>query len=604
MPPITPHAIAVLALVLLALFLFSRESIPIETSALIILVTLCVGFTIFPNEAHPVEADQFLLGFGNEALIAIASLMVASEALARTGALAPLGRWLARHWTQSPMLFFLLMLLFTALISALMNNTPQVVLMIPILISVSLRSGMAASDTLMPMTFAAQLGGMATPIGTSLNLLVISSAASLGVQKFGMFDFAAPAAIAGVIGVLYLWLLAPRLLPERQPQIQDTSPRIFSAQLSIVEESNVVGKKLADAIAASGGTLKIQRIMREDVAVTPLPDLMLNAGDRLFVRETPTRLKEVELAWKAHLYEGENKVTEETPLKDKDQQLAEIVITPTSPLEGTYLENSRLEEQHDLLVLAHHRAEEHTDIRKGMQHIRLEVGDVLLVQGHAERIQELKKDGDMLLLDATTQLPHTRKAPLALAIMGCIVLVSTLKILPVAYSAMLGVLIMLLSGCLTWRDALRALDSKMILLTTAAIALSYAMVQTDGALWLAQGFVQLVQGYSGPVIVSGMILFMALLANIVSNSAAAVLGTPIAVKIAMGLGYSPEAFVLAVLFGVNMSYATPTADNCNLLVYSAGNYKFTDFMRAGIPLTLLMWASYSVLLPIFFPLSR
>jgi len=605
-----PHATLVLILTLGALALFSRDKIPIETSSLLIIALLGLGFTLFPykDEIGELDTASFFQGFGNEALIAICALMVASESLVRTGALTPVGRLMSRYWSYSPPMSFLAMLVVTAILSAFMNNTPQVVLMIPILVSVSLRSGMAASGTLMPMTFAAQIGGMATPIGTSLNLLVIGSAAALGVQRFGMFDFFIPAALAGSVGITFLWLIAPRILPNRKPKMPDTSPRLFTASFIIPQESKAVGLNISEAIQRTGGRMKINRLERAKIAVLPLPDTTLEAGDRVIIRDTPERLKEIEQAWGATLDAAghtENGVHTDEPKSwtDKDQQLAELVITPHSPLVGYTLAQSAFDEQYQLTPLALHRVLKGIETPvNDIEHTQLRLGDVLLIQGPVERIAALRQSGDLIVLDASTPLPQTRKATLSLIIMGLIVLASSLKILPVAQSAIAGVFLMIATGCLDWRSATRALDRQMIMLTVASIALSTAMVKTGAALFLAQEFAHYTANLPGTWVLSALILFMAIMANMVSNSAAAVIGTPIAVKLAEQLGHAPEPYVLAVLFGVNMSYATPMADNCNLLVYGAGNYKFTDFLRVGIPLTLLMWAAYSILLPVFFPL--
>jgi len=224
-----PHAIAVMALTLFALYLFSRESIPIETSSLLVVALLAIGFSIFPYDApdERVEPVDFFSGFGNEALITICALMMASQGLAATGPLAPVGHIVSRLWSTSPLLALGVVLLIVPVMSAFTNNTPLVVLMIPILTSAALRSGMSPSKVLMPMTFASQIGGMHTPIGTSLNLLVIGSAARFGIERFHIFDFIAPAALAAVPGILYLWLVAPRLLPARAVPFQGTSVRIF-----------------------------------------------------------------------------------------------------------------------------------------------------------------------------------------------------------------------------------------------------------------------------------------------------------------------------------------------------------------------------------------
>lgn len=236
-------------------------------------------------------------------------------------------------------------------------------------------------------------------------------------------------------------------------------------------------------------------------------------------------------------------------------------------------------------------------MRANLQDVTLRTGDILLVQGPRDSIAELKSSGELLVLDATTDLPHTAKAPLALAIMAGIVLAAALGLLPIAISAVFGVLLMIISGCLDWRNATRALSVPVIMIVVASLALGVALLKTGGAEYLAQVFVAIAAGAPPSVILSGLILLMALLTNIVSNNAAAVIGTPIAISMANQLNLPAEAFVLAVLFGANMSYATPMAYKTNLLVMSAGGYTFGDFLRVGIPLTLIMWLVFSWVLP-------
>lgn len=603
-----PHAIAVMILTAIALYLFSRESIPIETSSLLVVAVLAIGFTIVPYEqaGEVLDPIDFFAGFGNEALIAICALVMASQGLISTGALSPIGRVVGRVWMFSPMLAMGIVLALTALSSAFMNNTPLVVLMIPILTSVALRSNTSPSKLLMPMAFSAQLGGMGTPIGTSLNLLVIGSAASLGLPRFHMFDFIAPAALAVVPGLLYLWLIAPRLLPQRQHAFADVSPRIFEAELHLKEDSAATGATLLQARKLTGGDMVVQSLIRPPgLTIAPLPDLVLRAGDRLVVHDTSERLMEYARSLGAKLFSGDTAVDKEHPLTAPDQQTAELVLTRASPLRGRTLAQWNFDWRYQLIPLAIHRPGQPAAL-SGSTELRdteLGVGDVLLVQGPAEQIEALKRRGELLVLDATSNVPLTSKAPLALAIMAGIVLVASLRIAPVAIAAICGVLLMVTTGCLKWRAATRALDSSMILLTVASLALSLALVATGGAAFIAQLLVAISSSVPAVVMLSATILFMAGLSNVISNSAAAVIGTPIAVEMAQQLGLAPEPFVLAVLFGVNMGYATPLADNCNLLIYSAGGYAFKDFMRVGIPLTIIMWLAYSWILPQFFPLQ-
>ena len=248
-----PHGIAVLLLVVVALLLFTRDAIPLESSSLVVLALLTAGFELFPYApaGEPLHAIDFFSGFGHEALVAVCALMIAGQGLVRTGALEPVGRQLARLWTVSPKLSLLLTLLVGALLSAFVNNVPIVVLLLPILVSVSLRTKQPASAILMPMGLATLVGGMSTTIGTSTNLLVVSVAADMGLPRMGMFQFFLPAAIAGGVTILFLWLLAPRLLPRREGLMEDTSPRLFTAHLTVDEESPAAGKTLAELFGAN-----------------------------------------------------------------------------------------------------------------------------------------------------------------------------------------------------------------------------------------------------------------------------------------------------------------------------------------------------------------
>jgi di/tricarboxylate transporter len=605
-PPLPDtHALSVLALTVLALFLFTRERIPLETSSLLILVALAVGFELFPYEGASgvIRATDFFYGFGHEALVAVCGLMIAGQGLVRTGALEPVGRVLARAWGVSPWFSLLATLIVGAVLSAFVNNTPIVVLLLPILISVSLRAKMSASAMLMPMGLATLVGGMSTTIGTSTNLLVVAVAADMGLPRFGMFDFFLPAAIVGGVGILYLWLIAPRLLPERQTRLADTSPRIFTAQLRIPEDSFAAGKTLVQLSEKAGGPLNVKRIQRgAGVYITPLPDVTLQAGDQLWVADTPDRLKELEQVSGAKLYSGEQAIDEEHPLAEADQQLAELVITPGSLLEQYTLEQARFAERYQLLPLAIHRAGRTLAGNEETRNTELQAGDVLLVQGPREQIAEIKRRGNLLVLDATTDLPFTRKAPIALMIMAAIVLAAAFGVLPIAISATVGALLMVLSGCLDWRDVGRALSTQVILIVVASLALGLALMKTGGAEYLAHFFVAVASDLPSWAQIGGLILLMAVLTNIVSNNAAAVIGTPIAISIAQQLGVPAEPFVLAVLFGANMSYATPMAYKTNLLVMNAGGYTFMDFVRVGVPLTIIMWLAFSWLLPVLYGL--
>ncbi len=599
-----PHALAVIVLTVVALYLFTRESIPLESSSLAVIAVLAAGFELFPmtDGDDTLHAEAFFHGFGHEALVAVCALMIAGQGLVRTGALEPVGRALARLWGTSPALSLLATLVVGAALSAFVNNTPIVVLLLPILVSVSLRTGTSATGILMPVGFATLVGGMATTIGTSTNLLVVAVAADLGLARFGMFDFAAPAAVAAGVGVAYLWLLAPRMLPERSTLLSNPSPRLFSARLNVAEGSFCDGKTLAEVMKKAGQGLRVNRIRRGvDTQLMPLPDARVRAGDQLVVQDTPARLKEFEQVLEATLFAGDVPVDDEHPLTADDQQLAEIAVFFGSSLTGRSLRTARFIERFQCAVLALHRSgRAFASPGQDLMDITLRVGDVLLVQGPRTQIARLHDETELLVLDATADLPHTGRAPVALGIMIAIVALAALGVLPIAVSAVCGALLMIVTGCLSWKDAANALSTQVILIVAASLALGAALQHTGGTAYLTSLFLAATAGVTPATVLSGLILLMAVLTNIVSNNAAAVIGTPIAVGIARELGLPPEPFVLAVLFGANMSYATPMAYKTNLLVMNAGGYTFGDFLRIGVPLTLLMWAVLSWLLPVLY----
>ncbi len=603
------HGIAALALTLLALFLFTRDKIPLETSSLLILIVLVVGFEVFPyeREGHVIGPADFFMGFGHEALITITALMIAGKALETTGALQPLAAFLARAWTAQPGIALIATLLIAAFFSAFVNNTPVVVMLLPMLISVALRAKISSSTMLMPMGLSTLLGGMATTVGTSTNLLVVGIAADLGLRRLDMFDFLVPALFAGGLGVIYLWLVAPRLLPDRDIALSDPSPRVFNAFLHVNENSYANERTLSEILAKTNNRMKVGRIQRGDgLFVAKLPSVRLQLGDRLLISDTRDNLKDFERLLSATLYSDEDvqhPISKEHPLRAEGQQLAEVVVTRGSPLHQRTLENTRFSSRYDLVPLALHRARTpSTDITSDLGQIRLRAGDVLLVQGTREKINQLKVGGTMLVLDATLDLPHTRKAPMALLIMGLIIAAAATGVLPISVSAVAGIGLLMLTRCLTWRDAVGAISAPVVLLIVASLGLGHTLMTTGAADYLAQLFLVATSDLEVPYVLSGLMLLMALLTNVVSNNAAAVIGTPIAISIAQQLGVNPEPFVLAVLFGANMSYATPIGYQTNLLIMSAGGYKFRDFLKVGIPLTIIVWLGFSFILPMLYGL--
>jgi len=609
--PILPdsHGIFVLLLTPLALYLFTRDRLPLEASGLAILVILVLIFQLFPYQVggERLAPTAFLAGFGNEALITICALMIMGKGLEATGALQPLAVSLAKAWAARPRVAALATLAIAAILSAFINNTPVVVMLLPMLIGVAVRNKLAPSSILMPVGFATLIGGMATTIGTSTNLLVVGIAADQGVAPFGMFDFTLPVLIVGVIGVLYLWLVAPRLIPERKPPLSDRSPRVFDAMFHINDASAACDLTFAEGLALTNNEMRVDRIERgEGLFVTKLPSLTLRSGDRLAVRDTPERLKQFEKQLGATLHSDSSAdgITNEISAIKDQQHLAEIVVTRGSLLHRASLTGTRFALRTGLLPLALHRAREPDteEISGNIGATRLRAGDVVLVQGTDTQLEQLKRSGSALVLDGSTDLPRTHRADRALAIMIFIVLAAAAGILPISIGAIVGVGAMLATRCLTWEDAASSLSPQVVMIIVASLALGLAMTATGGAVYIAQVFVESVRLLPTPFILSTLILVMAILTNVVSNAAAGIIGTPIAIQMAREMGVPAEPFVLAVIFGANMSYATPFGYQTNLLLLSAGGYKFADFMRAGLPLIALMWLGFSIVLPIIYDL--
>ena len=280
MQAVTPdiHGVAVLLLTVVALFLFTRDWLPLETSSLAILIILTAGFQLFPYETggEPLGPVQFFAGFGNEALITICALMIVGKAMETTGALQPLATIVSSAWSTRPLLATLVTLFAAGILSAFLNNTPIVVLLLPILVGVSMRVKFPVSDVMLPMGLATIIGGMSTTIGTSTNLLVVGISRDMGLIEFGMFDFFLPVAIVGGVAIVFLWLVAPRLLPDRLPPLADTNPRVFNSQLFIKEDSFAAGKTISEVLAKTNGQMRISKIQRsESLFLAKLPSVTL-----------------------------------------------------------------------------------------------------------------------------------------------------------------------------------------------------------------------------------------------------------------------------------------------------------------------------------------
>ena len=592
------HTILLIVVTIAVFYLYTRPWIRIELVSLLLLVTLLLIFYLFPYDGAGTRLTEIEIfqSFGHPALIAICSLMILVRGLTTTGAMEPVVRLLSRLWKLNRWLGFLCTLAIAGAASAFINDTPVLVLVLPLLLSLAERTQYPASKTLMPVNFAILAGGMLTSVGTSTNLLVLRIAEDLGMARMGLFDFTGIALIAFLIALPYLWLVAPRLLPSTD-RASTRSNRLYEARVVVTaENAKVLGRKLADLARTLGRPLPAFGLVRDGHELAADPQTELLAGDALLLSDTPEGLRELASAFNVDLFERVG--TEHFMAKSAhtDIRLAEIVVGNTSDLNGRSLREASFAEQHQIVVVGLssgagllHRS---TDIADSV----LGAGDILLVQGDADRIERLRGRRDLMLLDANLILPHSPLAPVALLIMAGVMLTAALQVLPIHVASFLGVIAMLVTGCVRFEGIGSALSLEVVLLIASSVALGQSLVSTGAAGWVAQGIAVVVQLLPPAAQIAVFMGFAAILTNFVSNAATAAVGTPIAVATANQLGLPLEPFVLAILFGANLSYATPMAYQTNLIIMNAAGYRFGDFVKVGGPLVVLMLVVLSILL--------
>lgn len=631
------HAVATLVFAVIVFALFIWDRLPITTVSLVILVVLPLGFVLAPMHTPQGTVDpmRFFAGFGHPALIAICGLMIVGHGLVVTGALEPAARRLSGLFGTRPWLALLAVLVGASAASGLVNDTPVVVLLIPLILAAAARAKVSGGTMLMPMNYAVLIGGMATTIGTSTNLIVVALAAALGIGPFSLFHFYPIVAAAAVPALLYLWLVAPRLLSHVQPPVEELSEQVFDAEIWVDEDGWLDGRPLREALKATGGQLHLIELRRGGRALARLPSVTLRAGDRLLVQDTAANLKDFETSLHAALH-GVDTDDEDDEKKDADKAqtilakaqkaqetakaeeaekaekaakaekagkdekapksavVAQMIVTPTSPLVMRSVRQERIAERYGTIVVGLRPREQFEGFqRENLTERRIGTGDILLLQGEAEAIRQVQRDGFGLLLDERYTLPRQDKAGFALLAMAAVVLLAATKTLPISIAALGGVLFLIATRCLSWQDVTQSLSVKVVLLVAASLALGDALDLTGATAWLARQLAEVASGLSPAWVLALLMALMGLLTNFVSNNAAAAIGTPLGIELARSLGAPPESFVLAVLFGCNLCYLTPMGYQTNLLVMHAGGYRFADFVRVGTPLFLIMWAGLS-----------
>ena len=592
-----------LALTAAAVVAYALELLPVELIGLGIIGLLLLLFQLTPlldPGGAMLGPGEILAGFASPALIAVSALLVIGEAMVTTGALEGLARllvWLARGSFMRALVYSLG---YVTVSSGFLNNTPIVVIFMPILRSIAERFGRSASAVMMPLSFAAILGGMLTLIGTSTNLLVSGELAKLGEQPLGFFDFTLPALVLVLCGSVYVMVL-PTLLPQRevQPTILADGKQ-FIAELDVGPDSPLIGETAHGGMFPSLAEVTVRLVQRgEHPLLPPFEEVTLQAGDILIVAATRKVLTDMLATYHGHLLNPPAGERRAQPRGQREMMLAEAMVRPGSRIIGQTLEFTNLPARSHCTVLGIQRRARMLRTRLG--ELRLQPGDVLLLLGLSDDIERLRGDPDILVMEwSASEMPLVRKAPLAALIFAAVVAPAALDLVPIVVTALLGVLALVLTGCLNVRQAARAVDRQIVLIIASSLALGTALEATGAAAYLARLVLVAMAGAPPGWILSVLFLLIAMLTNVLTNNAAAVLFTPVAVNLAHQLGADVFPFALAVVFGASCSFATPIGYQTNLLVMGPGHYRFRDFVVAGLPLVLLLWLAFSLFVPWYY----
>jgi len=570
------------------------EKLSIDLVAMLTFSALIVTGILTPTEAFRV--------FGSDAVITVACMFVLSAALERTGVIETIGRKLDRFVGRKDWTVLLVVLPIVALVSAFVNNTPVVVVFMPILISLAVARGLKPSKLLIPLSFASILGGTCTLLGTSTNILVSSTSKALGQPPLSMFELGKVGVILTLAGIIYLLTFGRKLLPNRDTLasiLQTTDSKQYLTEVVIVGGSPLIGKTLADTPLANQPKARVLEVVRAgDTVRTPHNKILLQQGDRLRLA-TPlssvieiNSLEGVEISPKSKL--GLELVGSQKAV------VVECVIGPQSSLIGRSVRGVNFRRRYGVLVLAVHR--KGVNLREDFADVRLRYGDTLLIEGPEAAVRELRDGRDfLLLLDVPHEPKRRRKQWLAVGVVSLVVMLAALNVMSIAALAVLGAVLVVLTRCLDMEEAYQSVEWKILFLIFGMLALGVALEKTGGAHFLAGGIIHGLGSWGPVMVLSAVILITSIMTNFLSNNAVAVLLTPIAVETALALGVSTRPFIVAVAIGASACFATPIGYQTNTLVYGAGGYLFRDFLKVGLPLNLLIWILATWLIPWLWP---
>ena len=587
--------ITIVTILLVAtLYLLISERIPIDLTAIGIMVALMVSGILTPVQA--------VAGFANPAVITVGAMFLVSQAMIRTGVVGFIGQKVMDLTQGRAWLALLVVLLIVAVASAFINNTPVVVLFIPVVMSMSCRLGFSPSKYLIPISYVSILAGTCTLIGTSTNIIVSDLSAQYGYGTLSMFELAKVGLPLAIIGLVLIMLLGPRLMPDQGNstcELEDEPKRRYLAELSIPRGSALVGLDPCTELAEKYPEIEVLELIRYSHIFHPCRDRVTIApDDLLLVKGSPNDLNHILLGKDVELPAAENGLSFNGP---DETLMVELIIPPQSEMLGQHLRETRLARDEDLHIVAVERSGLHYTEKK-IKDIRLRIGDILLVWCRADRVDKFRGRSDWIVVeDVHHEIVHSRKAPLASAIFAAMVVTAATGMANIMVCALAAVFLMVLTGSLPLKEAYRALQSNILMLIAGTIALGTAMDQTGTSQYYAELFLGALQGWSPQLILGGFILLTSISTQVLSNNATAVLLLPIAISTATGLQVDPKPFIMAVCFGASACFATPIGYQTNLLVYGPGGYRFSDYLKLGIPLNLLVIFGGTVLVPIFWP---
>ncbi|MEL1236788.1 MAG: SLC13 family permease [Candidatus Neomarinimicrobiota bacterium] len=596
----TPDIILVMVLLLFGFIMFVTEMFSIDVTAMILLTILFMLGYLTPSEA--------LSGFSNPAVITIAFLFIISRALQKTRILEYLIVRVRRLADKSILIGRAVYLFTIGVASAVVNNTAIVAIFMPVSIRLAQKYKMSPSKMLIPLSYSAILGGTLTLVGTSTNLLVNSIYVKVpGVEPMGMFEFFKYGAILMVVGLLYILFIAPMILPSRTSTSSLTkSYRLggYLTEMRITAESPLNGRTCLERGINKNYDVMVLDILRDNKMITNMIRLTkLKEGDVLFVRgtlENFLRMKEVE---KVALLTDEKLTQEE--LEQEDNVVLECLITDKSDLVGKSLMTSNFRRRFGSFILAIRR--EGTIVREKIAHVILSAYDTLLVYGPKNKVNELSKTNEFVVLgEVDAELRKQRFWWMTIVVIIGTIALAAFGFMPIVKSAMLGVVILLALKILTPQESYQSINWQVIILISALIPVGIVIQKTGTAGWIAgliSSATESVPSEWQPRVLLALIYFITIfLTEISSNAATAIIMTPISIAVAQQMGFDPRAFVFAVAFAASASFITPVGYQTNLMVYGPGGYKFSDYIRVGFPLAFIFWIMAVFILPILWPI--